>query len=432
MKRVLLKGPIFSQSGYGHHARTIFRALRKHQHIFDIYIIPTPWGHTNWIWEDNEERRFIDALIGKTQMFIQQGGQFDIFLHCTVPNEFEKLAPVSIGMTAGIETTKLPPEWIEPSLKMDKIIVVSNHAKTAFDNTTYLAQDQTGRQFPIKVDRPVEVVNYPVRLFEPKVPELELEHDFNFLYISQWSPRKNFENTIKWFVEEFKDKKVGLIVKTNIAANCLIDREVTKERIQTLLSQLPQDRKCSIHLLHGDISDEEMTGIYRHPKVKALINFAYGEGFGLPMFEAVYNGLPVIAPAWGGQNDFIFMPVRDKKTKKEKMTCMITQVGYDLKFVDKEHIWPGFITPDSMWAFVKEFDAKAKMREIHKDYGTALNKAKKLQKHVLDKFEENVIYKQLVDAIYTPSEIDERAVDISQFINSQMINEKHQEVENFD
>ena len=48
---------------------------------------------------------------------------------------------------------------------------------------------------------------------------------FNFLTVAQFGPRKNVPNTIKWFVEEFHDEEVGLIVKSNIAKNCIIDRE---------------------------------------------------------------------------------------------------------------------------------------------------------------------------------------------------------------
>ena len=45
---------------------------------------------------------------------------------------------------------------------------------------------------------------------------LELEYDFNFLTVAQMGPRKNIENTIRWFIDEFHDDEVGLIVKTNI------------------------------------------------------------------------------------------------------------------------------------------------------------------------------------------------------------------------
>ena len=59
----------------------------------------------------------------------QQNDPFDISLQITIPNEWERMAPVNIGVTAGIESTKIAPAWVEKSLQMDKIIVTSNHAK---------------------------------------------------------------------------------------------------------------------------------------------------------------------------------------------------------------------------------------------------------------------------------------------------------------
>ena len=66
MKKVYLKGPILTQSGYGHHTRTVLRSLKTRPDLFDIYIQPIPWGMTSWLWEDDEERREIDFLLKKT------------------------------------------------------------------------------------------------------------------------------------------------------------------------------------------------------------------------------------------------------------------------------------------------------------------------------------------------------------------------------
>ena len=60
MKRVLIKAPMLSRSGYGEHARFVLRALRSREELFDIYILNIRWGDTGWIWENNEERQFID------------------------------------------------------------------------------------------------------------------------------------------------------------------------------------------------------------------------------------------------------------------------------------------------------------------------------------------------------------------------------------
>ena len=401
MKKVIVRGPALSQSGYGEHTRFLLRSLRSQPEVFDVYLVTITWGQTSWVWEDNEERRWIDFLLGKTVQYTQQGGQFDISLQVTVPNEFQPMAPVNIGVTAGIETTKIAPEWIEKSLGMDKIIVVSEHAKYGFDNTEYPAQDQNGNKFNAKTTCPVEVIGYPVKNTKPKKLELELDYDFNFLTVGTWISRKNIENTIKWFVEEFYEQEVGLVVKTSMAKNCLRDRQFTENRLKALLEEY-KDRKCKIYLLHGDMSEEEMTGLYQHPKVKAIVSASHGEGFGLPLFEAAYNGLPVIAPNWSGQCDFLYMPVKDKKGKI-KLKSMFSEVAYDIKPIQDEAHWEGVIQKDSMWCYPKEWSFKKNMRSLRKSYGSHKSRAKKLQKWVIENFEESKQYQKFCESVYKPT-----------------------------
>ena len=90
--------------------------------------------------------------------------------------------------------------------------------KTEYEATN----TETGQKVILRTNTPVEFVNYPVKSFE-NLPELELEltNSFNFLAVAQFGPRKNLKNTIKWFVEEFRNEDVGLVVKSNIAKNCL-------------------------------------------------------------------------------------------------------------------------------------------------------------------------------------------------------------------
>jgi glycosyltransferase involved in cell wall biosynthesis len=406
MKKVLVRGPAISQSGYGEHTRFVLRSLRSHPDIFDVYLINVNWGQTGWIFEDTEERRWMDFLLSKTIQHTQQGGQFDISLQVTIPNEWEKLAPVNIGVTAGIETTKIAPGWVEKSLQMDKIIVVSEHAKFGFDNTEYPATNNvTGEQFLAKSTCPIEVVGYPVKNIEPVNLDLDLKHDFNFLTVGTWIARKNLERTITWFVEEFYDQEVGLIVKTSLAKNCLRDRTFAHQRLQELLKE-HTGRKCEVYLLHGDMSESEMTGLYQHPQVKAMINLSHGEGFGLPLFEAAYNGLPVIAPNWSGQVDFLHMPVKDKKGKV-KNKAMFSEIAFDIKPIQPEAHWEGVIQKDSMWCFPKEWNYKKTLRQVYKNIGAANADAKKLQKWVQETFEESVQYQKLCNSVYEPTKEEE-------------------------
>ena len=110
-KKIIVKAPALSRSGYGEQSRFALRALRSRDDLFDIYLVNIPWGHTGMITENDEERQWIDQTILKTSMPGQEIS-YDMSLQITVPNEFEQMAPVNIGYTAGIETTKVAPEWI--------------------------------------------------------------------------------------------------------------------------------------------------------------------------------------------------------------------------------------------------------------------------------------------------------------------------------
>ena len=399
MKKVIVRGPALSQSGYGEHTRFVLRSLKSRPDLFDVYLLNTPWGATSWLWKNDEERQWIDETLQKTIQYTQQGGQFDTSMQITIPNEWERLAPVNIGVTAGIETTKIAPQWVEKAMNMDKIVVVSEHAKYGFVNTEYPARNsQTGEQIIAKVTCPIDVVGYPAKETAPAELELGLKDDFNFLTVGTWIPRKNLENTIKWFVEEFYDQEIGLVVKTSLAKNCLRDREAANARLKQLLGEY-KDRKCNVYLLHGDMSEQEMTALYQHPKIKALVSISHGEGFGLPMFEAVYNALPVVSPAWGGQCDFLYMPVKNKNGKAKK-TPMFTMVSYDMKPIQKEAHWEGVLQTDSQWCYAKEWAYKKSLRTVVKEYGSVKSKAKKLQKFIKDKFAEEKAYERMVDSVY--------------------------------
>ena len=56
-KKIIVKGPFLSRSGYGEQARFALRSLRLKEDMFDIYLMNIRWGKTGWVWEDNEERR---------------------------------------------------------------------------------------------------------------------------------------------------------------------------------------------------------------------------------------------------------------------------------------------------------------------------------------------------------------------------------------
>jgi glycosyltransferase involved in cell wall biosynthesis len=382
-KRVLVRGPALSRSGYGEHVRFLLRSLRPHEHLYDLYLLNVQWGATGNLTDETEERRWIEALALKGAQYVQQKGHFDLSIQVTIPNEWEKIAPVNVGVTAGIETSKVAPEWLSRGNLMDKIITISEHSKNVYETTSYQAQNEaTGEVVEnYRCETPIEIVHYPVREYEPEeITGLELDFDFNYLSVAQWGPRKNLDNTIQWFLQEFQNEEVGLVVKTNIAKDCLRDRFICEAKLKAMVTPFA-NRKCKIYLLHGDLAPSQMTWLYRHDQIKSLISLTHGEGFGLPLFEAAYSGLPIIAPLWSGHVDFLSAP-----NKKGKMRPMIAKVAYSLQTVDPGAVWPGVIQEDAMWCDAHERDYKRQLREVYKNYGRFKSNAQRLQKHVLEEF----------------------------------------------
>tara|TARA_R100000152_G_C6772161_1_gene198931 strand:+ start:23 stop:1282 length:1260 start_codon:yes stop_codon:yes gene_type:complete len=405
--KILVRGPALTRTGYGEHCRFVLRALREISGA-DIYLIPLNWGKSNWIWENDEERVWLDQIIKKTAYYTQQQGAYDMSIQVTIPNEWERIAAVNIGVTAGIETTKVAPQWLGKANEMDKIITISEHSKDTFLRTVYEGTDRTtGQKGFLKCDKEIDVVHYPVKTFEEVSLDLKTSTKFNFLTVAQMGPRKNLANTITWFVEEFIDNPdVGLIVKTSVKGGSLLDRKAVEKELRKLLNNYSQ-RQCKVYLLHGDLTDQEMHSLYRHKDVHCLISLTHGEGFGLPLFEAAYSALPVLATDWSGHLDFLYKPTKNKKGKT-KNRPHFARVDYGLQPVQQQAVWDGVIQADSLWAYPEQGSYKMKLREVHKDYNRFVSQAKKLQKWILENFSQEKQYDAFKDCLedYLPTKED--------------------------
>tara|TARA_A100001011_G_C14298949_1_gene839835 strand:- start:590 stop:2686 length:2097 start_codon:yes stop_codon:yes gene_type:complete len=405
-RKVLVEAPALTQSGYGEHSRLVLRALREREEALDIYLECLDWGRTSWILEESDESRWINSLRIKTANVDMKNVHFDLHIRVGILNEFTRKGDHCICVTAGIETTKVSENWIAKSHEVDKIVVPSEFSKWVFENTSYMMQVNENEKRNVGCGSQIDVINYPIKTLEKDENfKLDLPCENNYLIVSQWSTRKNMENCITWFLEEFKNDNVGLVIKTNLAKNCHFDKVATVAKLEQLLVNKGlsgSDVKCKIHLLHGDLTQEEMNSLYCHPGIKGLITATHGEGYGLPLFEAAYNGLPVLAPGWSGHLDFLYGHVKDKKGKSKRKPLFL-KVDYTLSHVQKQAVWKDVVPQNSMWCFPSERDFKKKLRLLHNNYGMYASWAKKLKKILLETHTERNILDNLQKSLLPES-----------------------------
>tara|TARA_B100000427_G_scaffold329728_2_gene347334 strand:- start:816 stop:2345 length:1530 start_codon:yes stop_codon:yes gene_type:complete len=242
----------------------------------------------------------------------------------------------------------------------------------------------------------MSVVPYPVKNLKPKQINLQIETEFNFLSIALDGPRKNLENLVTWFMEEFEKDNVGLILKTGRSSGSIIDRDHTIRKLTKIVSRY-QNHKCKLYLLHGDLTEEEIHSLYLRDDIHAYVTTTCGEGFGLPIFEAVYSGLPVIATDWSGHLDFLSAPY--KTSKKIKTKKLFSRIDFDLQEIPHTAAWDGIVPKESRWAYAREHSFKTKTRKVYRDYGIFRKWAQALKEHILTTHEETKILQKMQEEI---------------------------------
>jgi len=347
-KKILLRAPVLTQSGYGVHSRQIARWLLTKPNL-DVCIQALPWGATPWLINKDAS----DGLIGKImERTVDPIGQrYDATIQVQLPNEWDiSMSNTNVGVSAIVETDVCNPRWVDACNKMSKVIVPSKFCHSVLNNSGKLTTE-------------VKVVpeSFPDEILvtkSTKIDSINFDTTFNFLMIGQITgknaenDRKNIFYTIKWFCETFsKDTDVGLVIKTNMGRNTKIDRQIVENTLKSVLLEIKKKKDPKIYLLHGEMTDAEMSSLYRHPQIKAFISLTRGEGYGLPILEAAVSGLPIIATNWSGHLDFM---------AKGKFIS----VDYNLSNVHSSRIDNEIFVQNSKWANPIEDDFKKKIAKF--------------------------------------------------------------------
>ena len=361
---LVFQAPVATRSGYGDHARDLLHSLYKLDK-FEIKVISTRWGNTPMD-ALNYDKPFHKWVVDNIIPRIEQ--KPDIYIQVTVPNEFQPVGHYNIGITAAIETTHSPLDWVHGCNRMDLIIVPSEHSKKSLVDSVYNEADNNTKQIikQHRIEKPVEILfeGFDEEDFGTEhvvhISELDaIKEDFAFLFVGHWlrgdlgEDRKNVGMMIKTFAMAFKNEKVkpALVLKTSSAGFSVMDREATIKKIKEVLGK--DYKSVPIYLLHGDLTPSEMNGLYEHSKVKAMLNFTKGEGFGRPLLEFSLTGKPVIVSNWSGHIDFL------------KQGAVLLEG--ELKLVH-ESAADQFLLKESQWFNVNISKALASIKDVYKNY----------------------------------------------------------------
>jgi hypothetical protein len=155
-KLCVVSCPIASRSGYGSRSKDFVRALMESKPDWDIRILSQIWGQTpiNAL-KAGDDDDLLSRII--TQNLDKKP---NIWIQITVPNEFQPVGDYNIGVTAGVETTIMPPECLEGINRMDLTLVSSNFTKEVIQNSVFDKKDQNTGQLlgQLKLEKPVEVL----------------------------------------------------------------------------------------------------------------------------------------------------------------------------------------------------------------------------------------------------------------------------------
>jgi len=189
------------------------------------------------------------------------------------------------------EFGSLPTEWVENIKKVDEVWAPTNFVKKEYTDSGVPSE---------KIFVIPNGVN--PKIFNPTAPPLQLatQKKYKFLFVAATIRRKGPDLLIQSYTQNFTaDDDVCLVIK-DFGSSSVYAGQTAQNIIQEAqkIAGGPE-----ILYLNEDFSLEQIASLYT--ACDCLVHPYRGEGFGLPIIEAMACGLPVIVTANGAADDFV-------------------------------------------------------------------------------------------------------------------------------
>lgn len=227
-----------------------------------------------------------------------------------------------VGFTM-LEVDGFPTEWVRQANEMDELWTPSRANR---DVMVRCGVRKPVLTMPLGVD---------TERFHPQARGLRNSNgDFVFLASFEWGERKAPELLLRTFSETFRrSEPVVLLCK-------VMNRDPgvnVKRAIERLQLRASGGRIVFVH--NRDFPHHELPLLYR--SVDCFVSAGHGEGWDMPLMEAMACGLPTIATDWGAHQDFVHegvsFPLETLGTIRAEAKCPYYE-GFSWALPNPDHL----------------------------------------------------------------------------------------------
>jgi glycosyltransferase involved in cell wall biosynthesis len=216
----------------------------------------------------------------------------DVVIRHAFPPNWEKPAKGKWIHIQPWEFGHLPEAWIEPLRdQVDEIWVPSNYVRRVYERSSIPTEKI--QVIPWGIDTDVFTPAATPRI-------LPTNKSFRFLYVGGTIHRKGFDRVLEAYLQEFSPNEDVCLVVKDLGTNTFY--RYGNLRGETISARDNQSWPEIVYF-DGSWTPGQLASLYT--ACNCLVMPYRGEGFGLPILEAMACGIPPIVPRGGASDDFV-------------------------------------------------------------------------------------------------------------------------------